>query len=622
MSEEFKYGGYVGKILRVNLTEGKSRSEPISEGFARNYIGGNGFGARILYDEVKPRIDPFSLKNKVVFMTGPVTGTIIPTAARIGVFTKSPLTGLFFDSYAGGHFGAELKYAGFDGIIVEGRAEKPAYLWIDDGNVEVRDASGIWGKTTFEAQKLVWEELGTEEPKIACIGPAGEKLVRVACTILGVRAAGRGGHGAVLGSKNLKAIAVRGSGSISVPDIEAVEVFANELIESIKANPGTGRSLPEYGTPGIVTTNNDLGILGTRNWQTEVFEGAENIGGEAMRKKIVVKSKACFACPINCTKYSVVRAGPYANTIDEGPEYETLFSLGSILGNDCVESVAKADRLCDEYGIDTISTGLIIGFAMECYENGILTKKDTGGLDLKFGNHEAVVKMVEAIGNREGLGDILAEGVKRAAEKIGRGSEKYAIHSKGCEIAGHSARGLPGNAIGYAAGTRGGSHHDSRPTAERTGKVDRKTIEGKGRFAKNINDMKSIMDSIILCQLTEVIVGLLDVTEMHQRCINVITGMNLSLADVKGAGERIWTLERAFNVREGVRRKDDWLPRRFVEEPIPEGVSKGMVIKQEDLNKMLDEYYEARGWDQKTGIPLKETLLKLDLNGVAKELYQ
>jgi aldehyde:ferredoxin oxidoreductase len=620
---DFKYKGYAGKLLRVNLAEGTWRDEPLTNDLAELYIGGAGMAARILYDELKPGIDPFSPENKVIFLTGPVEGTMIPTASRIGLYAKSPLTNSFFHSSAGGHFAPELKFAGYDGIIFEGRAAQPVYLFIDDGYVELRDATHLWGMDTNRVQLELFEELGSDAIQIAAIGPAGEKLVRFACVICGCRALGRGGLGAVLGSKNLKAVAVRGQGSVEVPDMRRMKVFLDEMFARFNANPATSEILPRYGTPVLVNANNTLGLFGYKNWQDEFYPDADGLSGDTMRKKIVKRDKSCFACPARCSKFSIVGSGPYEGVRNEGPEYEDIFSLGSMCGHNDIEVVAAAERLCDDLGVDAIEAGVAIAFAMECCERGLLRKDDTDGIDLRFGRADLIVPLVEKIALREGrLGNILAEGVKRASETIGNGSAYFAMHNKGLTFAGHSARGMPGFALGYASGPRGGSHHDGRPTGERTGLVPRETIEGKGEYTARINHLNIFTDSLIVCHLTESIWGPLDVTDSAVRCLNVATGMNMTLEEARTAAERIWNLIRAFAVREGYRREHDRLPPRFLEEPIKTGPSSGMAITRQMLDELLDQYYEFRGWDKTTGIPTRERLMQLGLEDIARDMEQ
>ncbi len=618
----WEYGGYAGKFLRLDMTNKKASTVPLTKEMAKLHLGGNGFGAKILYDELKPGIDPLGPENKYVFASGPIQGTMVPTAGRSGVFTKSPLNGLFFDAYGGGSFGPEMKYAGWDAVIVEGQAKSPTYVTVYDDKVEFKDASHLWGKYTFETQEIIKKDLNEPKAQIACIGPAGEKLVRFACTIWGARAAGRGGNGAVLGSKKLKALVVRGTNDVEVPNVDDFLKTVTEQYAKIKANPGTGKALPSLGTPGVTTVQNQLGILGTRNWQTEVFEGTEKISGTVMRERLVVKDKGCMACPIYCTKLVNIKSGPYAGTIDEGPEYETIFAFGSNCGVDSLEMIAKADRLSDDIGVDTISAGAVISFAMECYEKGILSKEELDGLDLKFGNQEALIQMIHKFGTREGIGDLLAEGAARAAKKIGKGSEKYAITIKDIENAGHSPRGMKGFCLGMATSTRGGSHQDARPTAERIGKSDRKILEGKPEYAMGTQRTTTLQDSMCVCRMTEGIYGLTEVTNDHLNMINVVTGMNLKLPELVDITDRIWNVERSFNCREGARREHDVQAIRFMTEPIPDGPSKGMYSPKDELEMLKDKYYELRGWDKTTGIPTKDTLKRLNLNKQAEDLYK
>jgi len=620
MSRAKLYKGYTHRLLRVNLTSKTIRVEDVPNAQLLKYIGGVGLAARMLYDELEPGIDPLSHRNKVIFMTGPLAGTIAPTGSRIGVYTKSPLTGGFFHSSAGGSFAAELKFAGYDGVVIEGASDKPVYLFISTTGVKLRSAAHLWGEMTYRAHELLKADIGDEAAQIAVIGPAGERMVRFASVIAGGRALGRGGIGAVLGSKRFKGIAVRGTGSLAVDDMDATLKTTQHLINLMRSNPTTGQSLVHFGTPVLVNANNNLGVFGSRNWQRETFEGAPGLSAETMREKIFVRHKSCFACPIGCSKYTIIADGPYKGSEVEGPEYENIFALGAMLENDSIEIVAAAERLCDDLGMDAVETGVSIAFSMEAREKGLLTERDTGGLDLEFGNKAVIMPMVRAIGLRDGIGDLLAEGVKRAAEKIGSGAVEFAMQNKGLSFPGHSARGLPGFALGYATGPRGASHHDARPTAERSGIVPRETLEGKPQYVINVNHLNILTDSMILCHLAEAIWG---PTEIKQPCIdifNAVTGMDLTLEQATTTAERIWNVIRAFAVREGLRRADDTLPRRFLSEPIPEGPSKGMVMSADVLEKLKDEYYSLRGWDTGTGIPLPERLYALDLPDIAEDM--
>ena len=620
--ELFRYKGYTGKLLRVDLSRGTWEDWSLTNELAENFIGGAGMAARILYDELLPGIDPLSEENKLIIGTGPVEGTMVPTSSRTGAYSKSPLTNSFFHSSSGGHFASELKYSGYDGIIFEGKSPEPVYLFIDDGQIELREAKHLWGEKTYETQQLIQEELGSTEIQAIAIGPAAEKLVRFGSIFASCRPMGRGGIGAVMGSKNLKAVAVRGYGSIEIPDYEKAQAYMKEIFEKFKSNPGTSKVLPTYGTPVLVNANNSLGLLGYKNWQDEYMPDAEGLSAEVMQEKIVKRNKSCFACPIGSGKYSIVSKGhTYEGLINEGPEYEDIFSLGSMCGHNDIEVVCAAERLCDDLGMDAIEAGVAIAFAMECYEEGLITNSDTEGMELRFGRADLIVPMVEKIGMRKGyLGDLLAEGVKQASEKIGHGAEDFAIQNKGLTFPGHSTRGFPGCALGYATGPRGASHHDGRPTCERTGLVERLTIEGKGEYTARINHYMIFTDSMIVCHLAEPIWGPLDVNDISVRTVNVVTGMDMSVEDGQKTGERIWNIIRAFSVREGYRRKHDKLPRRFMEEPIKSGPSKGQLISREMLDNMLDQYYEFRGWDNKTGIPTRERLIELGLEDVADDM--
>jgi aldehyde:ferredoxin oxidoreductase len=615
-----KYFGYKGKILMINLTTKKTSILEITDEFARKYLGGNGFSARLLFDMIDPRIDAFDPTNVISIMTGPFQGIYIPTSGKYHVASKSPLTNGFFDSISGGHMGAQIKYAGYDGILITGRAEKPIYIFIDDDKIEFRSAERLWGRLTSETQEMIKEEIGDPTISVSAIGPAGENLVRYACIITEYRAAGRGGLGAVMGSKRLKAIAVRGSGTNEVADPEGLENWLKWYYEESKKVPGISSILPTYGTPSLVSSiNNIFGAMGTRNHQTEYFEGWEGICGETLKKKYWDKDMACPACPIACSKIFSVKEGKWKGAISEGPDYETLYSFGSMCGISDGGAIIKADSLCDEYGMDTISCGVTISFLMECYEKGLIDKNFTGGIELKFGNDDAVIDLIEKTAKRIGIGDLIAEGSLRAARIIGKGSERFAIQVKGLEIPGHSARALRGMALGYAVASRGGSHHDPRPTGEYAGASDRKAVEGKAAWVIGTMQFTTIGDSMIICHFLERLLGF-TLNPKYVEMINIVTGFNYKFEELVEVAERILDLERAFNVRTGIRRKDDTLPRRFLEEPIPEGPSKGMYTDEQTLNKMLDDFYTLKGWDKRTGIPTKEKLIKIGLEDVAKEL--
>ncbi|MEM2125833.1 MAG: aldehyde ferredoxin oxidoreductase family protein [Candidatus Methanosuratincola sp.] len=612
-----KYSGYKGRVLAINLTTKKTSTIEVTDEFARKYIGGNGFAVRYLFDMVDPRMDAFDVTNVVAMMTGPFQGINSPTAGKYYMATKSPLTNGYFDSVSGGFIGAQIKYAGYDGFLITGKADKPTYLFVEDGKVEFRPAEKLWGKLTGETQEMIKEEVGDPNLCVSAIGPAGENLVRYACVITEYRAAGRGGVGAVLGSKKLKAIAVRGSGTNEVADPEAYEAWMRWYKEEAKKVPGIAVGLPTYGTPALVASiGKMLGAMGSYNHQTEFFQNWENISGERLKKEFWDKDTACPACPIACSKVFSAKSGKWKGAISEGPEYETIYSLGSMCGIDDLGAIIKGDSLCDEWGMDTVTYGVMVSFLMEAYEKGLITKENTDGVEFKFGNDDAMIAYIEKTAKREGIGNLMAEGSLRAARVIGGGSERFAIQVKGLEIPGHSARALRGMALGYSTATRGGSHHDPRPTGEYAGASDRKAVEGKAAWVIGTQQMTTIGDSLVNCHFLERLLGF-TLTQKWVDMINPVTGFGYTLEELTTVAERILDLERSFNVRTGIRRKDDTLPRRFLEEPIPEGPSQGMHTDEPTLNRMLDEFYALKGWDPKTGVPTREKLVRMGLEDVA-----
>jgi aldehyde:ferredoxin oxidoreductase len=599
-------GGYVGKILRVNLTKEKTRIEKLDEETAIKFVGGKGLGAKILYDELTPKVDPLSPENILIFASGPLTATLAPTSGRWAVVTKSPLTNIFLDSQVGGYFGAVMKLSGFDCIIFEGRAAKPVYLWVHGEGIEIREAQDLWRKGCFETEKRLKERLG-KDVHVASIGPAGENLVRYACITVDLyRQAGRGGAGAVMGSKNLKAVAVKSAGvKVEYADSEGFREASRKALKKIEENS----FIPlrrKYGTPIWIAPVNEFGILPTRNFKTGVFEHAEMISGENMRSKIVVRDGTCYNCSIQCWKYT--RVEKYGVAELAGPEYETIALMGSNCGVSSIEAIAYANLLCDNLGLDTISTGNAIAFAMECFEKGIINEKDTDGLKLKFGDAEAEIEMVRRIAFRKGLGNILAEGVKRAAEKIGHGVEEFAMHVKGMEVPGYDVRGSTGMALAYATSDRGACHQRAWTVkAEMQGKLaPLYSTRNRAKFVKEAQDERAMCFSLVLCDFAP-----LDVNDLVE-LLNKATGFNFTSEQYLKTGERIWNLTRLFNIREGLTGKDDTLPERFMKEPLPEGAAKEQVIKRSMLEEMLREYYALRGWNE-NGVPTKEKLKELDL---------
>ncbi len=619
-------GGYTGKILRVNLSEQTAVEEPLPLETARDYIGGAGFGVKYLFDELKAGADPLGPENKLIFAAGPFSGTSIPCASRMAVTAKSPLTGAVGMSLSGGHFPVELKFAGYDALIVEGRAAKPTYVWIKDGKTHFRSAAKVWGMKTSDCQQIIKNELNDQNVRLACIGPAGENLCKIACIINELRAFGRKGLGAVMGAKNLKAIAVRGSSPVGIFSREKLKVARDAMAKAMKDSPVLYPEFAKTGTPSNVDNTCALGIFPAKNWTaTGEFTPVEQIGVEALKSRNT-GSQACYGCPVGCSQLKIARSGPYAGVMAEGPEFETLYSFGGETGVDNMDAIIAADRLADELGLDSISAGVVIGFAMELFEKGIIGPADTGGIDLKFGNHQAMVELLGLIARREGIGAQLADGVRSAAEQIGRGSEAYALHVKGLELPGYDVRGAKAHGLNYATSFTGADHNRGYAFQEIFGipipqAVDRLTIADKGRLTKWNQDVRTATaDCPTMC------VFLLDMAVPHMAAENTaalmeaVTGLVYTPQEVARVGERINNLAKAFNVREGFTRDDDTLPRRLMTEPLKAGASKGHLISQSDLDQMLDEYYTARGWDPATGIPTREKLAELGLEYVAGQL--
>ncbi|RLI07977.1 aldehyde:ferredoxin oxidoreductase, partial [Candidatus Bathyarchaeota archaeon] len=560
---------------------------------------GKGLGAWLLVRDLPAKADPLGPENELVFSTGPANGTLIPGSARMACLFKSPLTGIWGESYCGGSLAPELKKAGFDALVVRGRAEGPVLLVVEDGGAELRPADHLWGLDTFETEEAIREELGPEF-QVMCIGPAGERLVRIACICHAEgRQFGRCGCGAVMGSKRLKAIAIHGTNEVEVARPDEVRELASELREKARE---VLRGLSRYGTPGIMARTNATETLPTRNWSEGSFPGYERIGPKALVERLFVRSKACPGCPVGCGKISEVREGPYACRV-EGPEYETLFALGPLCYNEDLESIAKMNELCDRLGLDTISTGNAIAFSMELYERGIIGPGDTDGLDLRFGNHEAMVELVRRIALREGwLGDLLAEGVARASRAIGRGSERYAVHVKGLEPPGYDPRGLKGMALAYAVSARGACHlrhvayrpnltgqHPFKPGVE----VDRLSYEGQAEMVVELEDFYALVDSMVICRfLCLPTIGPI-LWEELRAIYSATTGLDVGVGELRARGAEINDLVRWFNVREGIDRRHDTLPDRFFEEPVA-----GQVVDRRAFEQMLDEYYALRGWDE------------------------
>jgi aldehyde:ferredoxin oxidoreductase len=597
----------------VDLGTGKTSVEPLNEEYAKKYIGGIGLGIRMLHDYSKPGTDPFSPENPLILTTGPISGTMWPTGGNGHTFvSKSPQTFGVGESKAHGSFGTELKRAGYDAVVMKGKAEKPVYLWIDDDSVQLLDASHLSGKSPGETEDTIREELGDYYIRVASIGLAGEKLSRIACIINDkTRAAGRTGMGAVMGSKNLKAIAVRGTRDILAAKMDEFMEYVKEFHERMKG-PAT-QKYRTLGTPENVLVHNSLSCMPTRNYRNSRFEGAEKVSGEVLNEKYVAKVIGCSSCAMRCEHTVVVAEGPYKGTMTR-MEYESLWALGPFCGVDRLDAIIKAMDLCNYYGIDSISAGVIAGFAMDCYESGILTQKDFGGIDARFGNAEAMVKIVEMIGKREGVGDVLADGVKFAAEKIGNGSDKLACHIKGVEVTGYDLRCLKTAALGFAVSFRGADHNRHGAYAfDVKGKVNRLIAEkGRGKMVKDMEDTYNLIDSFIVCKFSRgtYYKELDDMAKLY----SLVTGFDITPQQLKLAGERIQNAARLYNVREGLGRKDDNLPWKVMHEPVPdEGPSKGAFVSQAELDLLLDDYYASRGWTAQ-GVPTKEKLAELGMD--------
>jgi aldehyde:ferredoxin oxidoreductase len=619
-------GGYSGKILRINLTDQTAKEEKLPLGIAKDFIGGAGFGIKYLYDEVNAGTDPLSPDNKLIFASGPFSGTTIPCASRMAVTGKSPLTGAVGMALTGGYFPVELKYAGYDALIVEGRAENPTYVWIKDGKTQFRSAKKVWGMKTTDTQQIIKNELNDQNVRIACIGPAGENLSKIACIINELRAVGRKGLGAVMGSKNLKAIAIRGSGKLSVADKEKLKVAKEKFTKAMKESEVLYPMFSKLGTSMIVDPICEMGIFPGKNFSaTGEFAPVDKIGVEAQKTRNV-GSEHCYGCPVGCSQLKLAKTGAYAGILAEGPEFETMYSFGGVTGVDNIDAIIAADRLSDELGLDTISAGATISFAMELFEKGILSSSDTGGLDLHFGNHEAMVTLLRLMAYREGIGDLLSDGVKAASEKIGKGADQYAMHVKGLELPGYDVRGAKAHGLNYATSYTGADHNRGYAFQEIFGiplpyEVDRFAVEGKGKLTKWNQDVRSATcDAPTMCAfLLDMAVSAI-ATENTADLMEAVTGLSYTPDEVQRVGERINNLARAFNAREGFTRADDTLPERLMTEPLKEGASKGHFISKDDLKQMLDEYYTERGWDLSTGSPTKAKLEELGLGYVADEL--
>jgi aldehyde:ferredoxin oxidoreductase len=627
--------GYNQQILRVDLSTGTLSKHGLSESDAKKYLGGKGLAAKILFDELRPGIDPLGPENKLVYAAGPFAATGFPLNSRWVVAAKSPLTGIWGESYCGGTFAVQLRKAGYDAVVVEGASSKACYINIFNDNVQIRDASHLWGKMTLDTELDIAHDLGIEKrkednPAVVNIGPAGENLVSFAAVMhTAHRAAGRAGLGAVMGSKKLKAIAVRGNGKVPVSEPKKLMEMIRKTASETVTNPNMV-NFTKHGQVGFVGPLNALGMLPTKNFQQGTFDKYESISGETMTGTILKGRGTCTECAVSCKREVEVEGGAHTRVDPRygGPEYENDAALGSLLLISDLKAISEENQLCNAYGLDTISTGVVIAWLMECYDRGIIRKEDIDGIEATWGNIDAALKLIEKIATRSGVGNILAQGVRKAAQKIGRGSERYAMEIKGMEIPMHEPRAKKGMGLSYATASRGGCHmrsfHDTEleapnvaPEIGITQAVDRHdTSRTKVDIIKRSQDWVAIMDSLLLC--TSPGWTGFDYTRpaYNVDVLNAITGWNMQVGDLLVAGERINNLCRCFNAREGLTRKDDYLPPRFAEDPLPDGPSKGQRLTKEQLEDMLDNYYDLRGWDKTTGNPTEAKLKQLGLEFV------
>lgn len=611
--------GWHGKVLRIDLTREQTAIEQVDRQMAKDYIGGRGWAIKLLTEEVDPAVDPLSSENLLIFSTGPLTGTPAPTGNRFMVTTKAPLTGAIACSNSGGIYPTEMKRTGLDMIVFEGRAERPVYLWIngsgddEEPEVEIRPANHLWGKPVPETTEALLKETD-QKARVSCIGPAGERLVLISSIMNDEhRAAGRSGVGAVMGSKNLKAVVVRGTKDVPLADPEQMRALCRQVRQEVAADVKKGSSLRDYGTAYVPIVTNEMGILPTRNFQTGVFEGVEGITGKVLTEKYLLRPKPCYGCPIACGRSTTLEGSPYEGE-GEGPEYETIAAFGSACAVDDLAAVTKANYLCNELGLDTISMGMTIACAMELAEKGFLPQEDVG-MPLGFGDADAAIRLVEQTAYRQGFGDVLAEGSYRMAERYGH--PELSITAKKQEFPGYDPRGSKGMGLLYATSNIGASHMaGDLAYMEVFGtpkKIDPLTLERKPWYIKHFEDLFAIIDAAGLCVFLS-IRYLCDATDdvMPSRMaelLNLATGAGYTVKSLLEAGDRVYTLERLFLTKAGFRRRDDTLPARMLEEPMPEGPAKGHVV---ELDEMLPAFYELRGWGE-DGVPTDEKLAELGL---------
>jgi aldehyde:ferredoxin oxidoreductase len=607
--------GYAGRLLYVDLTARQWETRPLPVDLAREYLGGRGFVARLLWDEVPTGAAPLGPENRVVLATGPLNGLFLPCGGKLHLGAKSPATGGYGDANIGGHLAPELKGAGYDAVIIRGCSPQPCLLVIDDDTVRFLDATPWWGQGAIESETRLKAELG-EDFQIMTIGPAGENLVKYACISHDFgRQAGRTGVGAVFGSKRLKAVAIRGTKDLPVFDARAAQAEGRRMYEVCFAKPGFEEWTP-YGTAGVTDWVNEVGAFPTRNFQTTYFPQHADINGRKLKEKILVTDKGCFGCPIPCGKYSKVKV-PRGTAYVEGPEYETIALMGGNCAVATIEEVGYANYVADELGLDTISGGNVVAFAIECYEKGLLSEAQVGR-KLAWGCLDSMVFLLEKIARREGIGDLLAEGVKTAAEVIKGGSEKFAIHVKGLEWSGYDARYAPAMMLSYMTADVG-AHHNRSWAITYDVAMGRKSLEGKAEKVVDLQHIRPLFDALGLCRFPWVEIGF--ELENYATIFPLVTGWNYSWQDLLRVSERIWNLTRAFSAREidHYGRAFDYPPPRFYEEPVPDGPAQGQLIPKVQLDELLNRYYRIRGWDE-GGLPTRAKLQELGLQFVVDAL--
>jgi aldehyde:ferredoxin oxidoreductase len=627
-----------GTILRVDLSSGKIEKEPLKEHLRVKYIGGRGINSRLLFDEVGPEIDPLSPENILIFGTGPYSGTKAPSVVRFTVTTRSPLTGIHGDANAGGHFGPALKKAGIDHIVITGKVDKPVYLWIDDEKVKIKSARSLWGKNTRETEEALKKEIGDKKVQIASIGQAGEHLVKFANIVHEERSASRTGVGAVMGSKNLKAIAVRGTGEVKLFDPKGFNRLAKEVHQLMVNAPEYQRFREAGQTAGTVITN-QIGLLAVKNFkQVGGFEGVENFDPKAMAEKYYKGNLGCYNCPIRCWKKFEVKEGPYKGEKGNKTEEGAWTPYGPICGNSYVPSIFKLNNMGNQLGLDHLEMGAALATLMDWYENGIVSREDLDGIEMTWGNHEAMVEMTRKVAFREGIGNVFAEGIVKASKRFGKEAEKYVSHAKGMTLNGIECRMLKGMSLCFATSSRGADHVRGMPGVETAALVPQRAAitpeEAEARFGtKEAIDRNSykkgavaifyqhesaIIDMLEVCRFVPAIAKVVPLKTLYT-LFSLATGIEVDEESMQTAAERVYNIERAFGVRMGLKRKDDVLSGKWGTGPIPNGPFKGEMIDAAKWETMLDDYYQHRGWD-KNGIPTPEKLKELGLADIIEKV--